>query len=380
MTDIIATIGPACADVQVLAEMIRSGMSVARMNFSHGDYAFHARMAGLVREAAEVAEKPVALLADLQGAKVRVGWLAQAVPVAVGQPVVLVGMHIDVRERADHLPPDAAIIPVDFDLAPHLKPDSTVLIDDGNIELHVDSIVDGHVHCVTVHGGEIKSRKGVNVPYTMLPIPALTDKDRADASFVVSLGVDWIALSFAGSAEDVNELREIVDASEAHSHLHQPPRIMAKIERPDGVENLRAIIEASDGVMVARGDLALETSPWQLPLLQKQIVRACRRAHKPVVVATQMLESMIHNHRPTRAEVSDVANALLDGADAVMLSAETAVGAYPVQAVRTMINICQNVMPTSKDVNPLSIMPAAATVRLTQRPPLEAAQRERYVL
>ena len=132
--------------------------------------------------------------------------------------------------------------------------------------------------------------------------------------------MDWIALSFAGSADDVNELREIVDAAEAHSHLHQPPRIMAKIERPDGVENLRAIIEASDGVMVARGDLALETSPWQLPLLQKQIVRACRRARKPVVVATQMLESMIHNHRPTRAEVSDVANALLDGADAVMLS------------------------------------------------------------
>jgi pyruvate kinase len=350
MTDIIATIGPACADVQTLAEMIRSGMSVARMNFSHGDYAFHSRMADLVREAAKVAGKPVALLADLQGAKVRVGWLAQAVPVAVDQPIVLVGMHVDVREHAGHLPPDAAIIPVD--------------IDDGNIELRVEEIVDGHVHCRIVHGGEIKSRKGVNVPYTLLPIPALTDKDRADASFAVSLGVDWIALSFAGSADDVNELREIVDAAEAHSHVHAMPRIMAKIERPDGVENLRAIIEASDGVMVARGDLALETSPWQLPLLQKQIVRACRRAHKPVVVATQMLESMIHNHRPTRAEVSDVANALLDGADAVMLSGETAVGAYPVQAVRTMIMVCQNVMPTFSDHNPL----------------LEAAQRERYVL
>jgi pyruvate kinase len=381
MTDIIATIGPACADVQVLAEMIRSGMSVARMNFSHGDYAFHERMARLVRQATDMAGKPVALLADLQGAKVRVGWLAHSVPVEVDQPVMLVGMDVDVREANGHLPANTAIIPVDFDLAPHLKAGATVLIDDGNIELRVEAIVDGHVHCVTVHGGEVKSRKGVNVPYTMLPIPALTDKDRADASFAVSLGVDWIALSFAGSADDVNELREIVDAAEAHSRVHATPRIMAKIERPDGVENLRAIIEASDGVMVARGDLALETSPWQLPLLQKQIVRACRRAHKPVVVATQMLESMIHNHRPTRAEVSDVANALLDGADAVMLSGETAVGAYPVQAVRTMIMVCQNVMPTFSDHNPLLATPnGAAGVRTTQRPPLEAAQRERYVL
>jgi pyruvate kinase len=361
--------------------MIRSGMSVARMNFSHGDYAFHERMAGLVREASKVACKPVALLADLQGAKVRVGWLAQPVPVAVDQPVILVGLEVDVREAGSQLPENAAIIPVDFDLAPHLKNGATVLIDDGNIELRVVEIVDGHVHCVTVHGGDIKSRKGVNVPYTLLPIPALTDKDRADASFAVGLGVDWIALSFAGSADDVIELRAIVDAAEAHSHIHKTPRIMAKIERPDGVENLRAIIEASDGVMVARGDLALETSPWQLPLLQKQIVWACRRAHKPVVVATQMLESMIHNHRPTRAEVSDVANALLDGADAVMLSGETAVGAYPVQAVRTMIMVCQNVMPTFSDHNPLlDALNGAAGVRATQRPPLEAAQRERYVL
>jgi pyruvate kinase len=381
MTDIIATIGPACAEVATLAEMIRSGMSVARMNFSHGDYAFHTRMADLVREASLVAGKPAALLADLQGAKVRVGRLDREVPVEPGQPVILVGLEVDVREQFDTLPVNAVIVPVDFDLAPHLKVGGTVLIDDGNIELQVESIVAGHVHCRTVHGGAIKSRKGVNVPYTMLPIPALTDKDRADAAFAVSLGVDWIALSFAGSAADVNELREIVDAALGHSRVHQPPRIMAKIERPDGVENLRAIIIASDGVMVARGDLALETSPWQLPLLQKQIVRACRQAHKPVVVATQMLESMIHNHRPTRAEVSDVANALLDGADAVMLSAETAVGSYPVQAVRTMVSVCQNVMPATVSVNPLSsfLLPEHAQHPLP-RAPLESAQREKYVL
>ena len=381
MTDIIATIGPACADVTTLAEMIRSGVSVARMNFSHGDYAFHTRMADLVREASLVAGKPVALLADLQGAKVRVGRLEREVPVETGRPVILVGLEVDVRESAATLPPNGAIIPVDFDLAPHVKAGGTILIDDGNIELQVESIIAGHVHCVTVHGGAIKSRKGVNVPYTLLPIPALTDKDRADAAFVVSLGVDWIALSFAGSAQDVNDLRAIVDAAEGHSHVHNPPRIMAKIERPDGVENLRAIIQASDGVMVARGDLALETSPWQLPLLQKQIVRACRQARKPVVVATQMLESMIHNHRPTRAEVSDVANALLDGADGVMLSAETAVGNYPVQAVRTMVSVCQNVMPTTAQVNPLSaFLQPSQGERPQQRPPLEAAQRERYVL
>lgn len=381
MTDIIATIGPACADTNTLAEMIRSGMSVARMNFSHGDYAFHARMASLVREAAALAGMPVALLADLQGAKVRVGWLEHGVPVETGQEVVLVGLEVDVRERSDLGLDGATIIPVDFDLAPHLKGGATILIDDGNIELKVESIAAGHVHCRVVHGGEIKSRKGVNVPYTLLPIPALTGKDRADAAFAVGLGVDWIALSFAGSAADVNELRGLVGAVEGHSAVHRHPLIMAKIERPDGVENLRAIIEASDGVMVARGDLALETSPWQLPLLQKQIVRACRVATKPVVVATQMLESMIHNHRPTRAEVSDVANALLDGADAVMLSGETAVGSYPVQAVRTLINVCQNIMPGVAAMYPLTAFLRQATNgHDAPLPPLEAARRERFVL
>ena len=219
----------------------------------------------------------------------------------------------------------------------------------------IQSRAGGHVHCRVVHGGEVKPRKGVNVPYTMLPIPALTDKDRADAVFAVDLAVDWIALSFAGSAEDVHELRAICRQA---AHHGQPPRIMAKIERPDGVENLSDIVAASDGVMVARGDLALETSPWQLPLLQKRIVRTCKSAGRPVVVATQMLESMIQNHRPTHAEVSDVANALLDGADAVMLSAETAVGDYPVQAVRTMTVISQGVLPTqTAPLYPLALQP-----------------------
>ena len=371
MTDIIATLGPASADVDTLAAMIDAGMSMARMNFSHGDYAFHARMAGLVRAAAAKTGKPVSLLADLQGAKVRLGWLDGEIQVAEGRQILLVGMEVDARERPETMEPDALILPVDFDLAPHVTAGRVVLIDDGNIELTVEEVVSGHVHCRVVHGGVIKSRKGVNLPYTLLPIPALTDKDRADAAFAVDLDVDWIALSFAGSAEDVDELRGLVHKARHHGPY---PRIMAKIERPDGVENLRAIIEASDGVMVARGDLALETSPWQLPLLQKQIVRACIAAVKPVAVATQMLESMIHNHRPTRAEVSDVANALLDGADAVMLSAETAVGAYPVQAVRTMAVISQgmapslNYRPVSGGFGPLPTEPAAtAPVPIRQR-------------
>lgn len=377
MTDIIATLGPACAHVEILADMMRAGMSVARMNFSHGDYAFHSRMAGLVREAAAVVGAQVALLADLQGAKVRLGWLTQPVMAHNGQQVILVGPEIDVREPAE-FEPDALVLPVDFDLAPHLKLNATVLIDDGNIELAVESIVNGHVHCRVSHGGEIKSRKGVNVPYTLLPIPALTDKDRADAEYAVSINVDWIALSFAGSAADVDELRSIVARACGHEQL--PPRIMAKIERPDGVENLKPIIQASDGVMVARGDLALETSPWQLPLLQKQIVRACRQGNKPVTVATQMLESMIHNHRPTRAEVSDVANALLDGADAVMLSAETAVGKFPVQAVRTMAVISQGTLPPTSMGSARISSRAATSAHGLQPQHIQRETRQQFVL
>lgn len=377
MTDVLATLGPASASVETLAEMIRSGMTVARMNFSHGDYAFHTRMADLVREAAKVAGKPVSLLADLQGAKVRIGKLAVDIPLQTGMAITLTGPQIDWALLPDEVTAGRTLIPVDFDLAPYVKPHATILVDDGNVELLVEESRHGVTLVQVVHGAVIKSRKGVNVPYTLLPIPALTDKDRADVAFVVGLGVDWIALSFAGSAADVEELRALIEAA-PHRAAGPSPKVMAKIERPDGVENLRPIIHASDAVMVARGDLALETSPWQLPLLQKQIVRACRDEGKPVVVATQMLESMIHNHRPTRAEVSDVANALLDGADGVMLSAETAVGSYPVQAVRTMLNICQNVMPSQIDAHVL-LTGLGATPRWVLPNEPAPVRRERFV-
>jgi pyruvate kinase len=377
MTDVLATLGPASASVETLAEMIRSGMTVARMNFSHGDYAFHTRMADMVREAARVAGKPVSLLADLQGAKVRIGKLAVDIPLQTGMAITLTGPQIDWAQLPDEVTAGRTLIPVDFDLAPYVKPHATILVDDGNVELQVEESRHGVTLVQVVHGAVIKSRKGVNVPYTLLPIPALTDKDRADVAFVVGLGVDWIALSFAGSAADVEELRELIEAA-PHRAAGPSPKVMAKIERPDGVENLRPIIHASDAVMVARGDLALETSPWQLPLLQKQIVRACRDEGKPVVVATQMLESMIHNHRPTRAEVSDVANALLDGADGVMLSAETAVGSYPVQAVRTMLNICQNVMPSQSDAHVL-LNGLGATPRWVLPNEPAPVRRERFV-
>ncbi len=340
MIDVIATLGPACQEVETLVAMIQAGMTTARLNLSHGDYALHRELATALRRACQVAGQEVALLADLQGAKVRIGWLGQPVSVQPGDKVVLVGDGRYVgRDRAAQAVP---VLPVDFDLGPHVAPGQSVLIDDGQIELRVEAVVEGRVRCRVVHGGVIRERKGVNVPYTPLPIPALTEKDRADAVFAVHLGVDWIALSFAGSARDVEELRQLIQGVAGPDG--SLPRIMAKIERPDGVENLVEIIRASDGVMVARGDLALETNPWQLPLLQKQIVRACREHGKKVVVATQMLESMVHRARPTRAEVSDVANALLDGADGVMLSGETALGAHPVAAVQTMCAIVRHVV------------------------------------
>ncbi len=357
MIQVIATIGPASRRVDTLAEMIRAGMTIARINLSHGDYAFHTESVAAVRQAAQLCGKPVVILADLQGAKVRIGRLNEEVDVTDGQevrliheasPIPLGDLHrqeMGGTEKTASRDREIPMLPVDFNLTPHVKPGATVLIDDGLIELRVDGTLHGAVCATVVHGGTIKSRKGVNVPYVSLPIPALTAKDRADVTFAVGLGVDWIALSFAGSAADVSELHGLVDKAR---QIQAPegsssPRIMAKIERPDGVRNLDELIQASDAVMVARGDLALETSPWELPLLQKQIVKACMGAGKPVVVATQMLESMIQNHRPTRAEVSDVANALLDGADAVMLSGETAVGAYPVHAVTTMANIINRI-------------------------------------
>jgi pyruvate kinase len=308
---------------------------------------------------------------------VRIGKLAVDIPLQTGMAITLTGPQIDWAQLPDEVTAGRTLIPVDFDLAPYVKPHATILVDDGNVELQVEESRHGVTLVQVVHGAVIKSRKGVNVPYTLLPIPALTDKDRADVAFVVGLGVDWIALSFAGSAADVEELRELIEAA-PHRAAGPSPKVMAKIERPDGVENLRPIIHASDAVMVARGDLALETSPWQLPLLQKQIVRACRDEGKPVVVATQMLESMIHNHRPTRAEVSDVANALLDGADGVMLSAETAVGSYPVQAVRTMLNICQNVMPSQSDAHVL-LNGLGATPRWVLPNEPAPVRRERFV-
>lgn len=403
MIQVIATIGPASRRVETLTEMIHAGMTIARINLSHGDYVFHTESVAAVRQAAEVTGKPVVILADLQGAKVRIGRLNGEVVVADGQELRLIYEHAPIHLRDLHrqemggsaagasMERTLPILPVDFDLAPHVKPGATVLVDDGLIELRVDGVLNGAVCCTVVHGGAIKSRKGVNVPYVSLPIPALTDKDRADVTFAVGLGVDWIALSFAGSAADVAELHGLVEKARLIQAPagSPPPRIMAKIERPDGVRNLEELIQASDAVMVARGDLALETSPWELPLLQKQIVKACMAAGKPVVVATQMLESMIQNHRPTRAEVSDVANALLDGADAVMLSGETAMGAYPVHAVRTMSHIIGRIQgsmdyrPGGRGFDGRTAPPEAEPLipeLVPVKPVLRQMTRQRYVL
>ncbi|MDQ7030184.1 MAG: pyruvate kinase [Ardenticatenia bacterium] len=328
-TKIVATIGPASQDHQVLEAMIRAGMNVARLNFSHGDHAFHARSIELVRAAAAQVGKPVALLADLQGPKLRVGTIeGEGVRLEAGQLVTL-----STEEDVGH----NGVIPVQCEGLPAaVEPGDRILLDDGLIELEVVNTAEHAVEARVIVGGVLRSKKGLNLPRTSLNISAITNKDRHDLQFALLHHVDWVALSFVRTAQEILELKELIRQASAFGHLVP---VIAKIEKPEALSNLDAIIQAADGIMVARGDLAIETSSEEVPLIQKEIIRACNVAGKPVITATQMLESMVHNPRPTRAEASDVANAIFDGTDAVMLSAETASGAYPVESVRMMARI-----------------------------------------
>nr|WP_290666147.1 pyruvate kinase [Ardenticatena sp.] len=332
-TKIVATIGPASREPHVLEELIRAGMNVARLNFSHGTHALHAENIARIRAAAMHVGRPVAILADLQGPKLRVGQLPdEGVPLEPGETVVLT--PFPERVQSPH-----TVIPVQYkDLPRAVEPGDRILLDDGMLEMRVLDCDEETVTAEVVIGGTLKSRKGLNLPRTTLNISAITEKDRRDLLFVLEQQVDWVALSFVRTADEVYELKEIIRRS---SPFGRPVPVIAKIEKPEALENLDAIIEAADGVMVARGDLAIETSSEMVPLVQKDIIRRCNRVGKPVITATQMLESMIHNPRPTRAEASDVANAILDGTDAVMLSAETAAGKYPVQAVEMMARIAR---------------------------------------
>ena len=323
---IVCTLGPSTAGVEKLYGLIEAGMDVARLNFSHGDHEAHRKMYADVREAARKAGKPVAVLGDLCGPKIRVGKMrGGSVQLEKGRDIILDAHECEgTPERVCH-----SYGP----LARDVKKGDRILFDDGLLEVVVEGIEGGDVRCKVVVGGALKDHKGMNMPGSALSVPALTEKDKADIVFGRELGVDYFALSFVRSPDDVRD---------AKAHAGKIP-VIAKIEKPEAVRNLDAILDATDGVMVARGDLGVEAGHEKVPLIQKRIIHEVKCRAKPVITATQMLDSMINNPRPTRAEVSDVANAVLDGTDAVMLSGETSVGKYPLEAVRTLASIIDEI-------------------------------------
>jgi pyruvate kinase len=333
---IVCTLGPASTDETVLVRMIQAGMNVARLNFSHGTHEQHALFMNTIRKLSKELEKPVTILQDLQGPKLRVGRLPQeGIRLQAGQQVVLTRVQMD--EQASPLANGKIVIPMDVpDLENSLSPGNNILMDDGHLELEVTNIRGNAVEAQVVLGGLLTSNKGVNLPGARLNFPGFTEKDRQDLAFGLQQGVDALAISFVRTAADIETVRQAIQTLAPH---RAATPIIAKLELPDAIQNLEEITRAADGVMVARGDLAVETSPATVPILQKRMIAAANRNDKIVITATQMLESMIQNPRPTRAEASDVANAVLDGTDAVMLSAESAVGNYPVESVAMMDSI-----------------------------------------
>jgi pyruvate kinase len=334
-TKIVCTLGPSTANAEAIRGLIDAGMNVARVNFSHGTHEQHAATIAMVRELAREAQRPVAILGDLQGPRIRIGDLPKPITLKVGEDVVLV--H-EGRERG-------AEIPVTYDqLAHDVRVGDRILIDDGLIELVSLEVTDGRVKARVLNGGGLKSHKGLNLPGIQVSAPSITEKDSADIRFAVEQEVDYLALSFVRRAEDIESLRKMI------------PKwllVIAKIEKDVALLNIEAIVRASDAVMVARGDLGVELPFEAVPGAQKRIIRLANRYGRPVITATQMLESMIEHPRPTRAEASDVANAIMDGTDAVMLSAETAAGAYPRLAVEAMTRIIKEI-ETHPPVAPFS--------------------------
>ncbi len=328
-TKIVATIGPASRDPRVLERLVRAGADVLRLNFSHGTYGEHAEVVRAAREIGARLGQPLALLQDLSGPKIRTG------RVAGGEVEVRDGAHLTITtdESVEGTP---ELISTTYDALPRdVKEGDRILLDDGNLELRVLATSPGRVETEVVDGGPLRSHKGMNLPGVRMSVPALTEKDRRDLAFGLEQGVDYVALSFVREASDVEEIKALIAAAALG---HDVP-VIAKIEKPEAVENLAAILDVADGVMVARGDLGVEIGTEEVPTVQKKIIAAANAAGRAVITATQMLESMIDNPRPTRAEASDVANAILDGTDAVMLSGESAVGRFPVQAVETMARI-----------------------------------------
>jgi pyruvate kinase len=335
---IVCTLGPATDPPERIRALVEAGMDVARLNFSHGEHAEHGTRFHQVRAAAEASGRNVATLADLQGPKIRLGRFADGpVQWVTGERVRITVEDIE----GDH----DRVSTTYKQLAGDARPGDRLLVDDGNVALVVIGVQDGtDVVCDVTEGGTVSNNKGLSLPGVAVSVPALSEKDIDDLEFALRLGVDWIALSFVRSPEDIKLVHQVMD----RVGIRRP--VIAKIEKPEAVEQLTAIALAFDGVMVARGDLGVELPLEQVPLIQKKAIAICRDNAKPVIVATQMLESMISHSRPTRAEASDVANAVLDGADAVMLSGETSVGTFPVQAVATMARIIRSVEETSVDV------------------------------
>jgi pyruvate kinase len=330
-TKIVATIGPSSASTEVIAALIEAGMDGARLNLSHGTQDDHARTAELIREAEKNAGRSIALIADLQGPKLRVGDIGKDVVLEDGDTIVIAGEDV---AQGDDLPIAPAV------LGSVLRPGNDVLIDDGLVRLRVENVERGRVRCAVIAGGSIRAHKGVNLPGIPLPIPSLTRKDLDDLEFALGVGVDYVALSFVRSASDVKALSTLIEARGSHAW------VIAKIEKAEAVAALDEILAEAHGVMVARGDLGVEIGAAEVPLLQKRIILHALERGKPVITATQMLESMITSPEPTRAEASDIANAILDGTSAIMLSGETAVGKHPVEAVRVMDRIALAVEPS----------------------------------
>jgi pyruvate kinase len=339
-TKIVATLGPASAKPEVLYSMFNAGLDVCRLNFSHGSQADHQAVLDTIRELNKKYDYNVGILADLQGPKIRIGLVKEGgINLINGKTTVIttnecIGNEERIYITYQNFPQD-------------VQAGEIILLDDGKLQMKVLSTnLKDEVVCEIVHGGILTSRKGVNLPNTKVSIPSLTPEDRENLEFVLENDVEWIGLSFVRKAEDIIELKKII------AERGKTARVIAKIEKPEAIANIDEIIAVTDGIMVARGDLGVECPMEEVPLLQKMIVAKCRAASKPVIVATQMLESMITTPRPTRAEVNDVANSVLDGADAVMLSGETSVGEFPLIVIETMQKIIQNIEQNNYPFNP----------------------------
>ncbi len=322
-TKIVATIGPASNNKETITKLVEAGANVLRLNFSHGSHEDHRIVKDHIRGIGKEKNYHVGILQDLQGPKIRIGLMKDGgVEITDGQELIITTEEIEGDNKR--------VSTVYKEIVNDVKPGDTILIDDGNIELETISSSANEVVTKVIHGGVLKSRKGINLPDTIVSAPSLTEKDLEDLEFGLSMDLDWVALSFVRKADDIRELKKIISKS------GKATKVVAKIEKPEALKNIDEIIEETDAIMVARGDLGVEIPMHEVPIWQKKIVRKCNRAAKPVIIATQMMESMIENPRPTRAETNDVANAVMDGADALMLSAESAAGKFPIEAVQKM--------------------------------------------